>query len=81
MQFSNNFKTSLFVILKALKILAICIFEVGFLGSCHAKGLILQKKWPKTVSKTALIDQFSPQNCPVKRFDEKWPVQKDIIYI
>ena len=27
-----------------------------------------------------LIDRFSPQNCPIKRIDEKWLVQKDIIY-
>ena len=34
--------------------------QLGQLGSGHAKQLTLQIKWPKIVSKTVLIDQFSP---------------------
>jgi hypothetical protein len=37
-------------------------------------------KWHKNVSETVLIDRFSSKTALVKRIDEKWLVQKDIIY-
>jgi hypothetical protein len=37
----------------------------------------LQIKWFNNVSEKVLIDRFSPQNCPIKKIDGKWLVQKD----